>query len=231
VADELSRPLFVHVGGIAPVLSLIRQANLVDEDLGARGGLIQHPPGRYAPYNTYVSTAAAWGAHAEETQPPAAVFNYSTTPIPGQPVVSVHIPYSATNDTTWTWDPNGRQWTLAYGGVPAKLADGESVTATNIVVEVARVSYGPWVEDSRHGLEVQSQLVGSGSLVVFRDGVEVPGTWQRPSAGDPTSLVGVDGTSLTLAPGETWVEIVPSNIPVTAAAAPPSASAAPAAGA
>ena len=224
ILDQLSRPLFVHVGGIAPVVSLIRQADVIDEDLGTRASLIQRPPGRYAPYNTYVSTAAAWGANAADTQAPAPIFSYSPTPPAAPPVTGVHIPYSSTNDTTWTWDPNGRQWDLSYGNVPAVLADGRHVTAANIVVEVVKVQYGPWVEDSHHGLEVQSQLVGSGPLIVFRDGSEVGGTWQRPSSGEPASLVGTDGTALALEPGETWVEVVPSNIPVTSTVPAPTPS-------
>jgi Protein of unknown function (DUF3048) N-terminal domain/Protein of unknown function (DUF3048) C-terminal domain len=224
VLDELSRPLFVHVGGIAPVLSLIRQANLIDLDLGTRASLIQHPPGRYAPYNTFVSTAAVWEASPDDAQPPAPIFTYSATPPTAQAVTSVHIPYSSTNDATWTWDPNGQQWVLAYGAAPAMLADGQRIRAANIVVEVAQVTYGPWLEDSRHGLEVQSQLVGSGPLIVFRNGTEVGGTWQRPSAAEPASLIGTDGTPIALAPGETWVEIVPASIPVTSTVAAPIAS-------
>jgi hypothetical protein len=215
ILEQLSHPLFVHVGGIAPVLSLIRQADLVDEDLGARASLIQHPPGRYAPYNTYISTAAVWGADGADAQPPAPIFSYSTSPPDAPPVTAVHIPYSSTNDTTWSWDPNGRQWVLSYGNAPAMQADGQRIRAVNIVVEVVNVTYGPWLEDSRHGLEVQSQLVGSGPLIVFRDGSEIGGSWQRPSAVEPASLIGADGTSIPLEPGETWVEIVPSNIPVT----------------
>jgi hypothetical protein len=221
VLDELSRPLFVHVGGIAPVLSLIREANVVDVDLGTRASLIEHPPGRYAPYNTYVSTAAVWGASPDNTQPPAPIFTYSATPPAAQAVTSVHIPYSSTNDATWTWDPGGRQWVLSYGNSPAVLADGHRIGAANIVVEVAQVTYGPWLEDSRHGLEVQSQLVGSGPLIVFRNGMEVGGTWQRPSAAEPASLIGTDGTPIALDPGETWVEIVPASIPVTSTVATP----------
>jgi hypothetical protein len=215
VLDQLSRPLFVHVGGIAPVLSLIRRANLVELDLGSRASLIQHPPGRYAPYNTYVSTAAVWAASADDTQPPAPIFSYSATPPGAQAVTSVQIPYSGTNDATWTWDPNGRQWVLSYGAAPAMLADGQRIRAANIVVEVVQVTYGPWSEDSRHGLEVQSQLVGSGPLIVFRNGTETGGTWQRPTASEPASLLGTDGTPIALDPGETWVEIVPASIPVT----------------
>jgi len=213
--DQLSRPLFVHVGGIAPVLSLIRQANVIDEGVDAKGYPVENPPGRLAPYDTYVSTATAWGLRTDDTQPPAPIFTYSATPPPGRPVATVHIPFSATNDATWTWDPTGRQWALSYSGVPATLANGGQIRATNVVVEVVKVTYGPWTEDGRLGLEVQSQLTGTGPLVVFRDGLEAAGTWQHASMSEPTRLLALDGTVIALQPGETWIEIVPSSIAVT----------------
>jgi hypothetical protein len=217
VLDQLSRPIFVHIGGIGPVLSRIAQADVLDADLAARGPQVDNPPGRYAPYDTYVSTATAWGLHSDDTSPPAPLFTYAAAPPAGRPVTSVHIPYSSSNDTTWAWDLTGRQWLRSYGSVPATLGDGSRVTAANIVVLVVQVSNGPWVEDANYDLEVQSQLVGTGPAVVFRDGVEVAGTWQRPTDGEPTKLLGTDGSAIPLAPGETWVEIVPSNVPVSSA--------------
>jgi len=217
VLDQLSRPTFVHIGGIGPVLSRMAQANDLDADLPARGPLVANPPGRYAPYDTYVSTATAWGLHTDDTSPPAPLFTYAAAPPAGRPVTSVHIPYSSTNDTTWAWDPKGRQWLRSYGSVPATLADGGRITAANIVVQVVQVNYGPWVEDAYHDLEVQPQLIGTGVAVVFRDGVEVAGTWQRSAEGEPTKLLGTDGSPIPLAPGETWVEIVPSNVTVSSA--------------
>ena len=215
VLDQLSTPLFVHVGGIAPVLSLIRQADAIDEGIQARGYPVQNPTDRVAPYDTYVSTAAAWGLRTDDTQPPAPVFTYSETPLPARPVTTLHIPYSATNDATWTWDPGGRRWMLSYSGVPAMLADGGQISAADVVVEVVKVTYGPWTEDGRLGLEVQSQLIGAGPLVVFRDGLEIAGTWQHASTDSPARLVALDGTPIALQVGETWVEIVPSTVTVT----------------
>ena len=58
-------------------------------------------------------------------------------------------------------------------------------------------------------------MTGSGPLTVLRNGVEVTGTWSRASLSDPTRLVAADGTPIALAPGVTWVEIVPSTVTVT----------------
>jgi Protein of unknown function (DUF3048) C-terminal domain len=66
-------------------------------------------------------------------------------------------------------------------------------------------------------LEVQSKMTGSGPLRVLRNGVEITGTWQRAALSDPTSLVAGNGNTIDLAPGNTWVEIVPDSISVTAA--------------
>jgi hypothetical protein len=217
VLDQLSRPIFVHVGGIIPVISLIDHANDLNTGVSARGPQVQNPTSRYGPYDTYISTSTAWGLHADDTSPPAPLFTYATALPAGPAVTTVHIPYSASNDTTWVWDPAEGQWLRSYGDVPANLADGSRIRAANIVVQVVQVSYGPWTEDGNYGLEVQSQLIGSGPLVVFRDGVEVPGTWQRDAEGDPTKLLGPDGAPIALAAGGTWVEIVPSNVTVSAA--------------
>jgi hypothetical protein len=214
ILDQLSKPLFVHVGGIKPVLSRVSEADLLDENLPANGSVVQNPPGRYAPYDTYVSTAAGWELHPSDTNPPASIFTYSPTTPSGTPVTSVHIPYSQTNDVTWKWDTNIGHWMLYYSGNPATVANSGQIAVPNIVVQTVQITYGPWVE-SQGALEVQSQLTGSGPLRVFRNGLEVTGTWQRSSLDSPTRLVASDGSTIALEPGETWVELVPTSIAVT----------------
>ena len=216
ILDQLSDPLFIHAGGIPPVLSLLAGGNLKNEDIFAHGGIAQHPAGRYAPYDTYTTTALGWGLDPADTTPPAPLFTYASVAPAGGAVGSVQIPFSSTNDNTWTWNATSSKWTLAIGGVPAMLADGSQISAANIVVQKVNVTYGPWQENAGGGLEVQSQLTGSGPLEVFRNGVGITGTWQRGALGDPTSLVAANGTIIPLAPGPTWVEIVPQAIAVTA---------------
>ena len=216
ILDQLSHPLFIHAGGINPVLSLLAAGNLVDDNIFWHGSIIINPSGRYAPYDTYTSTSDGWHLNPSDTSPPAALFSYSSTAPTGTPVASVHIPFSSTSDVTWTWNPTGSDWLLSYGGSPATVLGGGQIGETNVIVQKVAVSYGPWVENSQGGLEVQTQLTGSGPLEVFRGGEEITGTWQRASTGAPTSLVAADGTIIPLAPGNTWVELVPSAITVTA---------------
>jgi hypothetical protein len=215
ILDQLSKPIFMHVGGIAPVISLIRQARLFDEDLTGRGYIVQNPPGRYAPYDTYVPTAAGWLLHPEDRTPPAPLFTYSTTPPAGTPVTSIHIPFSWASDNTWSWDSQHRSWKLSIGGLRAALTDASQISVSNVIVQKVRVSYGPWVENSKGDPEVQSQLAGNGPVMVFADGRMTAGTWRRTSNTGPTRLIARNGVPIALQPGETWIELVPSNVSVT----------------
>lgn len=216
ILDELSDPLFIHAGGIAPVLSLLAQGNLTDENIFAHESIVTLNPNRVAPYATYTSTAQGWSLDPSDTTPPSPVFSYSTSVPAGTDISSLHIPFSGTNDNTWTWNSAAKQWKLAFSGQPALLSDGNQISATNVVVQMVHVTYGPWVESGCCSLEVQSQLTGSGSLMVLRNGEEITGTWQRSSLSDATSLLSGDGSTIALAPGNTWVEIVPDSISVTA---------------
>jgi hypothetical protein len=220
ILDQLSKPIFIHVGGIPPVLSLVKAANLFDEPLLARGPVVQNPPGRYPPYDTYVSTAAGWQLQPADTAPPASIFTYSSTTPAGTQVTSLHIPFSQSSNVTWTWSPASGNWLLSYSGVPATTAGEGQIAVPNVVVQTVHVTYGPWVENSEGALEVQCQLTGSGPLKVFRNALEMTGTWSRPSLEAPTHLVASNGSTIALEPGETWVELVPSAIAVTTTPSP-----------
>ena len=198
ILDQLSKPIFIHVGGIPPVLSLVKAADLFDEPLLARGPVVQNPRGRYAPYDTYVSAAAGWQLQPTDTAPPAPIFTYSSTTPEGTPVTSLHIPYSQSSNVTWTWYPGSGNWLLSYSGVPATIAEGGQIAVPNVVVQTVQVTYGPWVENSEGALEVQCQLTGSGPLEVFRNGLEMTGTWRRSSLEAPTRLVASNGSTIAL---------------------------------
>ena len=216
ILSQLSDPVFVHVGGIQPVLERLAQANLTDVDALRNGSVVTLNPARVAPYSTYSSTAAGWSQDSSDTTPPAPIFSYSSNPPAGTAVASVRIPFSPTNDVRWTWNAVAHRWALAESGKPATVADDGQITTTNVVVQTVQVTLGPWLENDVGGLEVQSKLIGSGPLEVFRDGLKITGTWHRSSSTSATTLTAANGNAIALAPGPTWVEIVPTTVAVTA---------------
>jgi hypothetical protein len=212
ILEQLSDPIFVHAGGINPVIDLLDEAALIDENFPR---VLTNPPGRVAPYDTYVSTGGGWGLDPTDTTPPTPVFSYGTAVPAGDAATSIHIPFSSAADETWRYQSASGVYALSYAGVPATLTDGSMITATNVVVQHVVVSSGPWVENSDGALEVQAQMIGSGPVQVFRNGVEIDGTWDRSSLSTPTNLVDPGDTPITLEPGITWVDLVPSGITVT----------------
>jgi hypothetical protein len=218
ILGQLGSPLEVHVGGIDPVIANLNASPIVNVDLGSYGSIITNPPGRVAPYDTYSSTAQMWGTHPTMTTPPQPLFSYSNKVPAGTPVASVGIDFSGTSDVTWDYDATTQQFERFYNGTtPDMLADGVQNAAANIVVQYVAISYGPWLENSEGGLEVQAALYpnASGQAQIFRNGVEIAGTWRRSTLGSPTQYVTAAGTTISLKPGQTWVELVPNTIAAT----------------
>ena len=225
ILSQLSDPLFVHAGGIDPVIALLASAPLIDDNLysGDRGSAIIQQPGRVAPYATFVNTASLWAFNPSDNKPPAPIFHYSSA-LPTGAVAgsgaSVHIPFSSTSDVTWVWNPSAG-YQRYYSGSPDMLLGGGQTRATNVVIMTVQTSNGPWVENEEGGLEVQVNAIGTGPLLVMRNDAAIAGTWSRSSLTQPATLSTASGAPITLQPGTTWVELVPSGIPVTPAAAVP----------
>jgi hypothetical protein len=218
ILGQLGTPLLVHVGGIDPVLANIAASPLISVSPGDGGVVEINPAGRYAPYDTYSTTASIWGAHASMTTPPQPLFSYSSSPPAGTPVSTMNVDFSGTSDVTWKYDPAISAFQRFYNGTtPDTLADGVQNTAANVVVQYVHITLGPWVENSEGALEVQANLytAASGNAEIFRGGVAIPGTWSRAALGSPTKFVTTSGAPIALQPGQTWVELVPDTITVT----------------
>jgi hypothetical protein len=217
ILGELGHPLLVHVGGIQPVIDNIIASPIKDFELGDYTSIIQHPPGRVAPYDTYTSTTAVWQLRPTAANPPKPVFSYSKEAPKGTPVASVSIPFSVYSPVVWRYDAKAGKFLRFYGTAPDVLANGVQNSASNVIVQFIHVFYGPWVENSEGGLEVQANLAthASGKAIVFRNGVEIPGQWSRATLTQPTSFTTTSGQPITMQPGTTWVELVPTTVSVT----------------
>ena len=228
ILSQLSNPIFLHAGGIDPVLALLSDAPLQDENIlkGGYGSVTIHPSGRYAPYSTFTSTGPAWALVPGDTTPPAPIFTYAAAPpagsVPGSGA-TVHVPFSSTSDVTWTWNAATGTYLRSYSGVPDKLLDGSQTAAANVVVLTVPTNTGPWLENNEGGYEVEVTATGTGPAVVLRNGVAITGTWTRSSLTQPATLRTTSGAAITLRPGNTWEELAPQGVAVTTTAAPAAA--------
>lgn len=218
ILGQLGQPLLVHVGGIQPVIDNIVASPIKDFELGDYTTVIQHPSGRYAPYDTYTSPTAVWHMRPTADTPPKPLFAYSRTVPAGSPISSVSIPFSFYSPVVWSWDAAKGTFLRSYKSTPDTLSNGVQNSATNVVVQFVNITYGPWVENTQGALEVQANLYtnASGTALVFRNGEEIQAQWSRSTLAQATSFTTTSGKPITLEPGTTWVELVPSTIHVTA---------------
>ncbi|MEI4273648.1 DUF3048 domain-containing protein [Klenkia sp. LSe6-5] len=210
--------LFATSGGQGQYLSAVSAAGLqlFSFDAGDDGFARQGP--RQAPHNVYLDPTALYAAaDAEHQAPPAAQFGYAptagtqTTIAQGSAATGLDLELAAAATPSWRWDPVARTWARAEAGTPATAADGVQVSATNVVVLRVEVVETDAVDPAGNPVP-ETLLAGRGGEgLVATAGRTVPITWTKGAEGDAIALTAPDGSPVLLAPGTTWVELVPTG--------------------
>jgi hypothetical protein len=169
---------------------------------------------RKAPHNVYAQPATFLAqADAAHQAAPGAQFAVAgpdqqpSAVTAGAPAAAVNLKLSGLSSPTWSWDPAGH-WLRAERGTPAVEADGTRLRAANVVVlrvDVVNTRF----KDPAGNPVPETVMVGTGEALVATGGRVLPATWTKNSPGEPVALTGPDGQPVLLAPGNTWVELVP----------------------
>ena len=193
--SQLGHPIFVHVGGITPVLDLIEQSRLVNVDLIDNPELETNPPGRYAPVRHLHHDPSDLGAGEAADDTACSDLHV---------LVKGLLRANRSPRSTSTGRPrltsigagiNARARGCAFYNVgstsapdvqPDVLTDGVQNQAQNVIVQQVNITYGPWLENSEGGLEAESHILdSSGKVYVFRNGRMIVGHLVRGSRGRP----------------------------------------------
>ena len=221
ILQPLGKILFAYSGAIQPVVNEIDSPTSLLEDVGAdkAGAAYSVDYARVQPHNLMTSTSALYSAahrlgySLHDVPPP--YFSYGPLPPGGKQVSAVHIAFPL-DVTSWAWDAKTGRWLRSYSDTgPAIQGDNAQISAANVVIMHVVEYPTPYVEDVTGAHENELVLTGSGPAWVFRDGVQLKGTWRRPSLKEPATFVEADGAKVTLAPGNTWEELVPNADSVT----------------
>lgn len=117
-----------------------------------------------------------------------------TPPVP----VSVRVPQQPTLDLGF--DVASQRWGGTLGGI--------HINSANIVLQ--EVAYEPLVlPHTNNQTEGDPVLLGDGRATVLVGPARSPATWNRRGKATLTSFVGTDGVPTRLAPGPTWVLLIP----------------------
>lgn len=215
--------LIAFSGGQAVFVQMLPAAGLqiFSQDQGAPGFARKSGVGP-APHNVYGTPATWWAAaDAQHQAPPAPQFTVArqasaaTAVVGGTPAAAVRITMSGYSQPSWTWDAGSSHWLRSEGSSPAVVRSGTRLSATNVVV--LRVTLRDTGTKDPAGNPVpETVLTGSGDALVATGGKTVKATWTKGAKTDVLTLAGADGQPVSLAPGNTWVEMVPTTGSVTA---------------
>ncbi len=100
-------------------------------------------------------------------------------------------------------------------GVAQKASDGSLITTPNVIVQLCAVTPDTSDVDVNGNPSQYTHTIGTGAVVVFRNGQRIDGTWTRTSSTTGTTLTSAAGTPIDLAPGGAWVALANAGTAVT----------------
>ena len=204
-------------GGQPDFLANLGRAGLqlVSHDSGAAGFYrVGH---RSAPHNVYADPAALLTqADRRHRAAPAAQFAIAepgarpTAVARGRGTSAVDLTLSTVSRPRWSWDRAAGAWLRWEGPTPAVGPQGFQFRARNVVVLRVRVVDTAYVDAVGNPVP-DAVLVGSGDALVATSGSTVAARWSKRSLAEPVRLTLPGGAPVQLAPGNTWVELVPTG--------------------
>ncbi|MGH3974622.1 MAG: DUF3048 domain-containing protein [Pseudonocardiaceae bacterium] len=201
---NFGRPALAFSGAAAEVSALVARAPVLDVSAEEQPGSYRRDRGRRMPHNLYGDTHLLRQGGA----PPRDIgFRFGPTPPGGRPLPETSVRYRAT-DIGVQWMPAEARWVISMDGRPLTSASGPRPGAATVVLQRVPVRDTP-IRDASGTLSPFAATVGTGSVVVLRDGLAFDGNWTRPAPDAITSFTLPDGSPLTFAPGPVWVVLVP----------------------
>jgi hypothetical protein len=184
---------------------------------------------RPGPYNMFTSATsmrqaiAAKGADAPQKVPS---WGFLTSPeheptsagmAGAVAATDITIPYREDHSRVkYLYDPQARTYGRSQhsGGRPVQDVDGvnsQPIAAANVVVIHTEIWEVPEIVDTTGARAHDMRLTGTGTAMIFRDGLRQQATWSRGSDTDPFTFKNSAGERILFSPGQTWVHVVPNE--------------------
>ena len=155
----------------------------------------------------------------DNNRPPIRSNFFSTVPPQSDLVVDqIHTQYSLDDYNYWQYLPEENRYqryqeinslknnqTAAYEPLTDALT-GLPIMADNVVVLYVKHRFANKFDEEDEVFHID--LYGSGIAFVFRDGVALPATWNRPQLDQPILLTSSQGVPVYLKPGVTFYQVI-----------------------
>jgi hypothetical protein len=218
--------IFCFSGGQAPFVKAVNDLGVYmaseTSEQSAEQNSFSRSSSKPAPHNVIVDMALLQSQHLDKAAP-GKVFDFvgfdneSETYEPastdaGAATTHVTIKYPGAV-SYWEGDGAGNMIREQDGAAHLDGATEEQVRAKNVVV--LKVKIDTSFKDGRYGFIPRTVLIDSGTSWVFVDGKRIKGTWSKATQTGSITLTDESGNPIKLAPGNTWVELMPTNGSIT----------------
>lgn len=206
------QPILAFSGSHPKVNAALDQAGVIELTESSANEAFERDGARSAPHNLFASTKALYRLATEaggDASAPPALFRYDeSVPSPSKPRISATISFSGSNTAEWAWA--GGRWVRQLDGAPMLSEGGAEIAVDNVVIQQVVVTMSD-ILDAAGNPSPEVQVVGEGKAWILRDGRLIVGRWRRASLGDVTVFETRDGDEIALAPGTTFVELMPKD--------------------
>lgn len=210
--SEYGNAMYMHVGGSPDALELIESYDLFDINEMNRGWYFWRSEDREAPHNTYTSNKL-WNNASEKYSEYYDKQDYDgwvfekTAGCVDNCVSKIEIPMSAAlvYKAVWEFNTTTQKYIRSQGTKQTFGINGDEIIADTIIVQRVKAK----VLDDIGRKEIET--LGSGEVVIFRNGKMTKGEWFKESRKDRTKFYDEEGKIIPLQAGKIWVEVLPDD--------------------
>lgn len=212
-------PMYAHVGGTPQALNDIKKYNIPDlNEMYLGTAVFSRSAARVAPHNTYTSTekmrayAKEKGYEKKVDVPGFAFLKAGQENKNGTVAQKVNIDYPAReNKVIYEYDASTKLYKRSHAtGIHKDNVTDKQLTAKNIIIQ-----YLPYRVIDAKGGYLAMEMIGQGKAMLITGGKVYTGQWSKDGDRDKTNFTDSDGNELKLNPGQTWIEVVPTETPVS----------------
>lgn len=212
--------IIAYSGGQQRFVTMMRDTNVYNAIHGQADtdDLMFRVDGRPGPHDVLVRAPELIARHLD-LPAPAQQFSFapdvasSSAVREGTATESMALRFGSSSAPSWGWDAVRGVWARSQSGVPDVDNAGVPFSAVNVVIIRVPVTVSQGIP--------KTELIGTGEAWVSTGGMTIHATWSKGSRGEAIRLVDDTGTVIRLAPGNSWIELVPLSGSVAFTAPPP----------
>ncbi|MDR3364817.1 MAG: DUF3048 domain-containing protein [Clostridiales Family XIII bacterium] len=211
--------IFVFSGTNDQVWAALGKTTITFMEEGSAKKALYRVSHKAAPHNLYTDTELVFPRAVEmnypldTNYPKFLLFGDNDTAALGDEndAIEIYVPYSGSMfNVTWKYDAaSGTYLRFIQDKAQCDEEDGtKQIAADNVVALSVPYVSAPPVPNK--GQTYNLDFTGTGSAIVFRDGIRIDGTW-RTDGTHPPIFEDAAGNPILLKPGKTWFQI-PNDI-------------------